>query len=353
MFVAVVDDRESSHVGFTQILRRLPDVEPMCFSKPDDALHWLGGTDPIFVVVDYFLSDTNGLDFIRRMRQIPGRATTPIIVTSAKSDRDVRRAAFELDVYAFLEKPINPTEFLSHAANIVRNVLTRVDLERRLAEAMDRARHAVHSTDATARDGEELALAAMRAVAVHHDPTIATHMDLAAKLARALAKQMKLPDDEIEAIAGAARIYDIGKVAIPQRILELREKATGPDRITIEHHADIGARILFGYHSTAMKTAAVMASTHHERFDGSGYPRKLRGAAIPIAGRIGAVADVLSAMLRPRGDRPAATLGEAMTYVDQNAGSQFDPAVATAMRAGISDISRIVHEATTKATTAT
>lgn len=344
MHVAVVDDRESSHVGFTQILRRLPNVEPMCFAVPDEALHWLAGVDPIFVVVDYVLAEGNGLDFIRRMRQIPGRQYTPVLVTSSKIDRDIRRSAFELDAYAFLEKPINPTEFLTHAAHIVRNVVMRVDLERRLAETIERAKTALHGRDESVKDTDEAVVAAMRAVAAHHDPSIVAHLDLASELARAIAKQLKLPGDEVDAIAGAAKVYDIGKIAIPQRILQLREKATGPDRITIEHHSEAGARLLSGYTSTTLKTAAVMAHTHHERFDGSGYPRKLRGALIPVSGRIAGVADVLAGMLRTRGDRPAATLGESMTYVDQNAGTQFDPAVCSAMRGAISDISRVVHE---------
>lgn len=345
MHVAVVDDRESSHVGFTQILRRLPNVEPFCFTKADEALHWLAGVDPVFVVVDYVLGEGNGLDFIRRLRQLQGRQNTPVIVTCAKSDRDVRRSAFELDAYAYLEKPINPTEFLTHAAHIVRSHVVKSDLERRLVEAIDRTKHVVNATDSTAKDSDEMVVTAMRAVAAHHDPSMVTHLDLAAKLTRAICKQLKLPDDEIDAMVGAARVYDIGKIGIPQRILTIREKATGPDRITIEHHADIGMRLLLGYPSTTMKTAAVMAHTHHERFDGSGYPRKLRGPLIPLAGRVGAVADVLSAMLRQRGDRPAVTLGEAMTFVEQNAGTLFDPTITSAMRSGISDISRIVHEA--------
>ncbi len=132
MYVAVVDDQESSLAGFSQILRRIADIEPICFKKAADALHWLGGVDPAFLVINSTLADIPGVDLIRRLRLINGRQNTPVIFTTAKADRDLRRAAFELDVHAFLEKPINPSEFLVHAMHIVDVRRERADMQARL-----------------------------------------------------------------------------------------------------------------------------------------------------------------------------------------------------------------------------
>ncbi len=345
MHVAVVDDQESSLAGFSQILRRIADVEPICFKKASDALHWIGGVDPAFVVVNNTLADIPGVDFIRRMRLVEGRAATPVIFTTAKSDRDLRRTAFDLDIHAYLEKPINPSEFLVHAMHIVDARRERADIQARLQEAGTRSASPVPARGAP--DSGAL-IDAMLDVAVLHDPTIVAHHDLSSQLAMALARELKLTGDELETLRLASRIYDIGKAAIPQRILESRNPATQADRVSIERHAEAGTRLLAGRNDTILRAASVIAQTHHERYDGSGYPRKLRGSSIPIMGRIVAVSDTMSALLRARSDRPALTLAQAIEVAEKGAGTLYDPAVVAAIRGSLNEISRIVHEATAR-----
>jgi putative two-component system response regulator len=342
MHVAVVDDQESSLAGFSQILRRIADVEPICFKKASDALHWIGGVDPAFVIVNNTLADIPGVDFIRRMRLVEGRASTPVIFTAAKADRDLRRAAFDLDIHAFLEKPINPSEFLVHAMHIVDVRRERADIQARLREAGTRSASPVPVGGAP---NSAALIDAMLDVAVLHDPTIVAHHDLSSQLAMALARELQLTGDELETLRLASRIYDIGKAEILQRILESRNPATQADRVSIERHAEAGTRLLAGRNDAILRAASIIAQTHHERYDGSGYPRKLRGSSIPIMGRIVAVSDTMSALLRARGDRPALTLAQAIEVAEKGAGTLYDPAVVAAIRGNLNEISRIVHEA--------
>ncbi len=342
MHVAVVDDQESSLAGFSQILRRVADVEPICFKKASDALHWVGGVDPAFVVVNSTLADIPGIDFVRRMRLIDGRAATPVIFLTAKADRDLRRAAFDLDVHAFLEKPINPSEFLVHAMHIVDVRRERADMQARLKEAGSRS--AAPALGSGGAPDAGALIDAMLDVAVLHDPSIIMHQDLSSQIATALARELKLTDDEQRLLVLASRIYDIGKAAIPQRILESRNPATQADRVSIERHADAGARLLGASKDPVMRAAAVISQTHHERYDGSGYPKKLRGSSIPIMGRIVAVSDTMSALLRTRSDRAALTLAQAIEVIEKGAGTLFDPAVVGAVRGNLNEISRVVHE---------
>lgn len=346
MHVAVVDDQESSLAGFSQILRRIADVEPICFKKASDALHWVGGVDPAFIVVNSTLADIPGLDFIRRMRLIDGRAGTPVIFTTAKPDRDLRRSAFDLDIHAFLEKPINPSEFLVHAMHIVDTRRERADMQARLREAGTRS--AAPSLASGAAPAAGVLIDAMLDVAVLHDPAIIVHHNFSSQLAMALARELKLTEDEQETLLLASRIYDIGKAEIPQRILESRNPATQADRVSIERHADAGARMLGASKDPVMRAAAVIAQTHHERYDGSGYPKKLRGSSIPIMGRIVAVSDTMSALLRVRGDRPALTLAQAIEAIEKGSGTLYDPFVVNAVRANLNEISRVVHETTAR-----
>lgn len=340
MYVAVVDDQDASLAGFSQILKRIADCEPICFKKATDALHWLGGVDPAFIVVNNTLADISGIDFIRRLRLIQGREVTPIIFTSGKAgDRDLRRAAFDLNIRAYLEKPINPSEFLVHAMHIVDTAREKSDLKNRVREATKRA-----EMGAGAMVDMSSIINSMLEVAAMHDPSIIAHHDLVSKFSVVLGREIKLTEEELAILSQAARIYDIGKVAIPQRILETRAQASAADRVTIERHCDAGTRLLAGRETPVMRAATVIAQTHHERYDGAGYPRKLRGSSIPIMGRIVAVADSLAALLRARSDRPALSLAQAMEVIDKGSGSAYDPGVVNAIRSGLSDISRIVHE---------
>ena len=344
MYVAVVDDQESSLAGFSQILKRIADIEPICFKKAADALHWLGGVDPAFLVVNNTLADIPGLDFIRRLRLVSGREGTPVIFTTGKTDRDLRRAAFELDIHAYLEKPINPSEFLVHAMHIVDIRRERNDLQARLKEAGERSSSPALTSGGGGSEDVAGLIAMMLDVAALHDGSIIAHHNLSSHVAVALGRELKLTTDELDLLAQASRIYDIGKVSIPQRILEARSGATQADRVTIERHCDAGTRMLAGRDNPVMRAAAVIAQTHHERYDGSGYPRKLRGSSIPIMGRIVAVSDTISALLRARSDRPALTLAQAIEVLDKGSGSLYDPAVVAAVRGNLSEISRVVHE---------
>lgn len=341
MYVAVVDDQDSSLAGFSQILKRITEVDAVCFKKASDALHWLGGVEPAFVVANNTLADISGIDFVRRLRLIAGRENTPVIFTTGKAgDRDLRRAAFDLNVRAYLEKPINPSEFLVHAMHIVDATRERSDIQNRLKEAAKRAEHSAPSGDEAAS-----VIDVMLEVAALHDPTIVAHHNLAANLAQILGREANLTGEEMLLLHDAARIYDIGKVGIPQRILEAKAPLSVADRAAIERHCDIGARLLAGRETPVLRAATIIAQTHHERYDGGGYPRKLRGSAIPIMGRVVAVADALAALLRPRADRPALSLAQAMETISKASGSAFDPIVVNGMRSGLADISRFVHEA--------
>jgi response regulator RpfG family c-di-GMP phosphodiesterase len=343
MHVAVIDDQESSLQGFSQILRRIAAAEAACFKRGADALHWIAGVEPAFIVINSTLADMEGVAFLHRMRALPGRANVPVIFTTGKPTREMRREAFELHVRAFLEKPINPTEFLVHAMHIVDAFHEREDMKKRLTQVGSSSPTPAAATNGKAH-GAAATIDAMLSVAALHDPSIIAHHDLSSKIAIVLARELKLTQKECDTLALASRIYDIGKAEIPQRILESRNTATGPDRVNVERHIEIGAKLLAEHDDEVMRTAALIAQTHHERYDGSGYPKKLRRSEIPIMGRIVAVSDTMSALLRPRGDREALSLAQTIEVLERSSGTLFDPAVVTAVRGNLADISRIVHE---------
>jgi HD-GYP domain-containing protein (c-di-GMP phosphodiesterase class II) len=147
-------------------------------------------------------------------------------------------------------------------------------------------------------------------------------------------------------IAYAAPLHDIGKLGIPESIL-LKGGALTPEEWEIIHtHTTIGHRILADGRSMYLTMGASIALKHHERFDGSGYPRRLAGAAIPIEGRILAVADVFDALISPRPYKPAWDLDTAFSHVAKHRGTMFDPAVVDAFLKRRADIAAIAGEIT-------
>jgi putative two-component system response regulator len=158
-----------------------------------------------------------------------------------------------------------------------------------------------------------------------HDTESGRHVNQMARIAFNLASQVGLGDEQILLLRAAAPMHDVGKIAIPVEILRKPGALTPEERAEMERHTEVGYEILAGSESELLQMAARIALTHHEWFDGSGYPRGLAGEEIPIEGRIVAVADVFDALLSDRPYRRALDLEEAIEVIREGRGTHFDP----------------------------
>jgi putative two-component system response regulator len=140
----------------------------------------------------------------------------------------------------------------------------------------------------------------------------------------------------VELLRLAAPLHDIGKIAVGDRILRKTGMLTDEERHEMERHADVGRDLLGGSGSELLELAATIAATHHERWDGSGYPRGLKGEDIPLAGRIVAVADVFDALSSDRPYRPRLSIHEAQAWIAEGSGRAFDPDVVEAFMRSLS-----------------
>jgi PAS domain S-box-containing protein len=170
-----------------------------------------------------------------------------------------------------------------------------------------------------------------------HDAETGRHVDRMARIASYLASQLGLGDEQILLLRAAAPMHDVGKIATPAEILRKPGPLTPEEREEMERHTEVGHRILSGSESELLQMAARIALTHHEWFDGSGYPRGLAGEEIPIEGRIVAVADVFDALLSDRPYRPGMSVQEATELIRQGSGSHFDPEVAEVLLEHLED----------------
>jgi response regulator RpfG family c-di-GMP phosphodiesterase len=165
------------------------------------------------------------------------------------------------------------------------------------------------------------------------DDDTGRHIKRVGEMSAILARDLGLPADQVELIRLAAPLHDVGKIGVPDHIL-LKPGALTPEEFdVIKTHATIGARILAGGRFALLRMAEEIALTHHERWDGTGYPRGLKGEAIPLSGRIVALADAFDALTSPRSYKKARSVEAAVVAIQRGAGTQFDPRVVDAFMA--------------------
>ncbi len=160
-----------------------------------------------------------------------------------------------------------------------------------------------------------------------HDLSTGEHVTRMAEVAAYLATQLGLDAERVRLLRLAAPMHDVGKIATPSEILRKPGPLTAEEREEMQHHTTVGHMVLANSESALLQLAAVIALTHHERFDGSGYPQGLAGEKIPIEGRIAAVADVFDALLSDRFYRPPLSVGEAVEIIKEGRGSHLDPQI--------------------------
>ncbi|MCW2990681.1 MAG: Response regulator [Solirubrobacterales bacterium] len=173
------------------------------------------------------------------------------------------------------------------------------------------------------------------------DASTGGHIDRMAAYARILAERLGLPDAECELIFRAGPLHDVGKIGVPDAILLKPGPLTDAERAVMERHAQAGHDLLRDSHSELLQLGAVIALHHHERWDGAGYPNRLRAEEIPLAARIVAVADVFDALTTDRVYRPAMPFEDAVAIVRNGRGSHFDPLVVDAFLAALDEFARV------------
>lgn len=177
--------------------------------------------------------------------------------------------------------------------------------------------------------------------AEYRDGDTGEHVDRMSSYCQVIARRMGMRPDDVALIKLAAPMHDVGKIGIPDSILLKNGKLTPEEYEVMKQHPLIGARILSGSHSQLLRMAEQIAATHHEKWDGSGYPLGLAGNAIPLAGRIVALADVFDALTSPRVYKDAWSIDESVAYVRGLSGSHFDPRVVDAFMACLDELLEI------------
>ncbi len=170
----------------------------------------------------------------------------------------------------------------------------------------------------------------LRQVCEAHDPTITCHLDNVARYSCELARLIGLPEEKVRQIYHAAPLHDIGKIGLRRALLEKPGALDANEMMTIHSHTKIGYDLLAGSPWPTIQCAATIARSHHENWDGSGYPEALSGKAIPLESRVIAVCEVFDTLTSGTSDKAAAPFDSAVREIESGAGTQFDPDAVSA-----------------------
>lgn len=331
--IAIIDDSDINLVLLKALVAKLGDCEAVLFQESPKGLAWCSENLPDLIIVDYMMPDLDGLEFITRLRKIPDRQELPVLMITANDDKDVRYRALGIGATDFLTKPVDRMEFSARVRNLLALNTSRRHLADRaswLAEEVAKATAAVHA-------GEQELLYRMSRAAEFRDPETGMHIQRMTHFSHLIAAELALPLADQQLILQAAPMHDVGKIGIPDAILLKPGKLTPEEFAIMKGHAKLGFELLDGSESTVLQAAALIADSHHEKFDGSGYPHGTAGTAIPLFGRIVAVADVFDALMSDRPYKRQWPLEKALAYLQNGAGEHFDPQCVAAFLARRND----------------
>ncbi len=320
MKVLIVDDSATNLAVMSEMVRRC-GASPLPYQDPLRALAEAQELNPDLFVVDYNMPGMNGLELVRTLRASKRGVDVPIVMITASDQSAVRHAALEIGVTDFLRRPIDPIEVRSRLRNLLKLRHAQKALEDR-AEWL--AAEVAAATKVIAEREEEIILRLARAAELR-DTDTGEHVVRMARYSKVIAEGLGLAPDQCRLIYLAAPMHDIGKIGVSDAILLKRGRLTAEERVEIEMHTVFAEEILAGSKSQLIQIARDIAGSHHERWDGLGYPRRLKGTEIPLFGRIAAIADVFDALTSERPYKPAWSAQQGRTAIIEGSGSQFDP----------------------------
>lgn len=334
MQIAIIEDTPVNLVLMQSLVKRIGEHESMCFSEPVLGLAWCIENEPDLIIVDYMMPEMDGIEFIRQCRRVGALADQPIVMVTAASEKEVRYAALEAGATDFLTKPVDKHEFIPRIRNLLRLRAGMVALSRRAEELDLEVKQA--TSDVLEREHEMVTRLAR--AAEFRDPETGSHINRMARYSVLIGRELGLPEADQALLLLAAPMHDVGKLGTPDTILLKPGKLTTEELVVMREHAHIGYEILKGSSSPVLRMAAEIAASHHEKYDGTGYPDGIAGEAIPLVGRIVAVADVFDALTTTRPYKPAWAIEQARDYLIAGRGKHFDPRCVDAFLGAWSEV---------------
>jgi len=314
--VLIVDDEPTNLRVLNQILN---DTYKLIFAKSgQEALRLIEKERPDLILLDVMMPGLTGYEVCEYLKQKEQFKAIPIIFITALSDPDDEAKGLNLGAVDYISKPISPAV-----------VKARVKTHLSLVDAEELRRTRLQVIQRLGRASE------------YKDNETGMHVMRMSHYARIIALEYGFSAAEADNLFNAAPMHDIGKIGIPDSIMLKPGKLTFEEFAVMKLHPEIGAEILGESDSELIELAKLVSLTHHEKFDGSGYPKQLKGEDIPIEGRIVALADVFDALTSVRPYKDAWSIETAMKFIHSEKGKHFDPQLVAIFEQQIEQIIEI------------
>lgn len=332
--IMIVDDEPANLKLLSKMLEGQGYQQLVAFLDPREALADYQITRPDLILLDINMPHLDGYQVIERLQALNDPRLPPIVILTAQHGRDQLLRALTAGARDFITKPFDRIELLMR----VRNLLDAQLGQRMLHDQKDTLEEMVQQRTRELHDTRLQVIRRLGRAAEFRDNETGYHIIRMSRTSALLAGLLGWNGVDCELMLHASPMHDIGKIGIPDRILLKPGKFEPHEWDIMKTHATIGADLLAGDGSALLSLAREIALTHHEKWDGSGYPHGLAGAAIPQSGRIAAVADAFDALTSARPYKQAWSVESALAFLNDNAGSHFDPEVVAAFMGAVDDI---------------
>lgn len=346
--IAIVDDEPTTIMLVKKYLREAGYQNFIEITDETQAVATIESENPDLVMLDIHMPKICGLEVLEQLRNGSAAASVPVLIFTSDRKSEAKVNALNLGANDFIQKPLDPSELLARVRN---TILAKARLDD-LADHSSRLEHEVQiRTTELAASRREAIQCLARAAELKDDQT-GQHVLRVGRYARIIAQALDFSIERAEWIELAAQLHDVGKIGIPDSLLRkkgplndaeyelIKTHCREGNRIirdqplitdpSINSHTQLGMEVFDDCNSPIMRMAAVIACTHHEKWDGSGYPNGLSGTGIPIEGRIAAVADVFDALSTERPYKLAFPLDECFRILEEGRGTHFDPDILDA-----------------------
>jgi putative two-component system response regulator len=339
--ILVVDD-EDRNLRLMELLLTSFGYDVITASNGEEALEKVHDISPDVILLDVMMPKIDGFEVAKRLKGEEGTKIIPVVMVTALNEVEDRVKALEAGADDFLNKPVDKTELRARVQSLIKVKASndymrnyQKELEAEVAKRTIQLRQALKKL-------KELSLESicyLCRAAEYRDENTGDHIKRVSHYTSAIARKMGLNKQTVENLLYTAPMHDAGKIGIPDHILLKPGELNDKEWEIMKQHTTIGAQILAGSDARFIKLAQTIALTHHEKWDGSGYPKGLKGPKIPLVGRIAAIADVFDALTskRPYRIKPF-SVEEAFDYIREERGRHFDPEVVDAFFAAKDEI---------------
>ena len=326
--ILIVDDQQANVELLEMILEMAGYTDVTSVTDPRLVLELYLERRFDLILLDIRMPHLDGFQVMEQLSAVIQDDYLPVLVLTAEKEEETRFRAFELGAKDFINKPFDQTEVLNRIYNMLevrflykerirQNEILEIKVRERTKELQER--------------NEELETTRLEIIrrlgraGEYRDNETGMHVLRMSKSCQRLALAAGFNDSDAERILQASPMHDVGKIGIPDAILLKPGKLTESEYEVIQTHVEIGGDIIGDQDIGLMRMARTIALTHHEKWDGTGYPNGLKGEDIPIEGRIAAICDVFDALTSERPYKKAWSIEDASAFIEEQAGKHFDP----------------------------